>query len=625
MLRSFIFLLVLGAAQVLSAQNTDLFFPRNLQRAYDKGTRSPDGAPGPNYWQNRASYTIQASLEPKKRLLSGQATIVYTNNSPDSLTTIRFKLAHDRYRKGSLRSEDLAPSDIDEGVAIHQLSYNGQRVSTAKQRRARTFLDLQLEKGNALKAGATATITVQWSYTLPADKDAARECVCDPTTFFVPYWYPQIAVYDDLNGWANTPYSGQQEFYHDFADYDVTITMPRGFMVWATGEWQNPADLLTPAYLNRFNQAHATDEVVKIWTEAELKTGAVFKKQKQHSFRYTASDVPDFTFAASDHYNWDASSVVVDAASGRQTFVSAAYDTGSKDFYRVAGIAARGIRLMSTWLPGYPFPYPCMTVFNGNDGMEYPMMVNDASLGENDPTSLTVHEVAHTYFPFMMGINEQEYAWMDEGWASFFDGLLADSLTGRTSGGGRGYAFGAGTDSDVPPMVRSSNLSGRAYGIASYARPQAAYLTLLDLLGYETFHRCMTGYMDRWKGKHPTPYDFFNSWNELSGQNLNWFWKPWFFEWGYPDLAVQGVRRDATADRDVIFIKKEGSLPLPVHLSISYTDGSQQTLHLGADIWKAGNPTAHVDAEAGKTVKKVSLGGRNIPDTGAKNNSWSKE
>jgi len=623
MYRAFLLFLFLGVANALFAQPTELFFPRNLQRAYDKGTRSADGKPGPNYWQNRATYQIKVGLEPKKRRLSGEATIVYTNNSPDSLNQIRFKLAADRYRKGSLRDEDVNPDDVGDGVTIEALVYNGKPVPAKEQRRRNTFLELSL-RGNSLPPGASATVTVKWAYTLPADKGATRECVCDPTTFFVPYWYPQIAVYDDIRGWANTPYSGQQEFYHDFADYDVTITMPRGYMVWATGEWQNPGDLLEKTYLDRFNAAHSSTEVIKIFTEAELKAGGVFKKNKQHVFRYKASGVPDFTFAASDHYNWDATSVVVDDRTGRRTFVGAAYDTGSKDYYRVARIAADGIRLMSTWQPGYPFPYPCMTVFNGNDGMEYPMMVNDASLGDRDPTSLTIHEVSHTYFPFMMGINEQEYAWMDEGWANFFDHLLADSLTGNKSSV-RGYGFSAGTDTDVPPMVRSSFLSGGAYGIASYSRPQNAYLTLLDLLGYETFHRCMAEYMDRWKGKHPMPYDFFNTWNNVSGQDLNWFWKAWFFEWGHPDLGVQSVVREDAANRDVILVEKKGSIPVPVHLAITYTDGSTQTIHQSAGVWRAGNPVTRIDCPAGKTVGKVALGDRTIPDVDRKNNTWSKD
>ncbi len=279
-------------------------------------------------------------------------------------------------------------------------------------------------------------------------------------------------MYDDLHGWASAPYNGLQEFYHDFSNYDVSITLPKGYQAWATGEWQNAAEILQPQYLERWQEAHTNQEVISIFSEAELRSGRVFKNLKKNVFHFKATDVPDFAFAASDHYNWDATSVVVDNKTNRRTLVSAAYDSQSRDFKRVARIAADGIRLMSTWLPGYPFPYPSLTVFNGNDGMEYPMMINDASVSEDYVTSLTVHEASHTYFPFMMGINEQYYAWMDEGWASFFDHFVADSLENKKS---RLGSWGFGNDWEVPPMVPSRALDGRSYGFAAYTRPQLAY------------------------------------------------------------------------------------------------------------------------------------------------------
>ncbi len=625
MLRLFaVGLLFCTALFPLSAQDTasSLFVPRNLLRAYQKGTRSFDGTPGPAYWQNRATYRMRVSVEPKQRRLSGEAIIVYYNQSPDTLRLLRFKLAADRYRKGSLRDDDVDPNDVGEGVRIEQLAINGRSFPEKNQTRRRTFLDVSLQS-RPLLPGDSASIAVRWSYTLPANPRATRECVCDPTTFFIPYWYPQVAVYDDIRGWAGTPYSGQQEFYHDFADYDVAITFPKGYMVWATGEWQNAADLLMPSYLERFQRAHRSDTVISIFSEDDLKRGEVFRRAKKHTFHYRALGVPDFAFAASDHYRWDATSVLVDSTTGRRTLVSAAYNPTSRDFYRVARIAADGIRLMSTWMPGYPFPYPSMTVFNGNDGMEYPMMVNDASVSPADPTNLTVHEVAHTYFPFMMGINEQEYAWMDEGWASFFDFLLADSLTGRKSNL-RGYAIAAGNDFDVPPMVRSSFLRSPAYGIASYSRPQSAYLVLLDQLGYDTFHQCMVEYMNRWKGKHPTPYDFFFTWNQVSGQNLNWLWKPWFFEWGYPDIAIRSVERDSAAQQDAITVERVGNLPIPIHLTLTYSDRSQEHIHLRADVWKDGRTSCVVRAAVGKTVERAELGHRTIADSDRTNNSWKR-
>lgn len=620
MSRFLLSLVLLGLTFGACAQSS-LFVPRNLLRAYDKNTRSRDGQPGASYWQNRAAYVINASLDPKKRRLSGEETVTYTNNSPDSLKFIRFKLAHDRYRKGSLRSSDVEPSDVDDGVRIEALTFNGQAVPEKQRRRYNTFLDVQLGAAR-LAPKTSATITVKWSYTLPAGKGAERECVCDASTFFVPYWYPQIAVYDDLRGWADAPYTGLQEFYHDFADYDVRFSLPKGYMMWATGEWQNPGEVLEPAYFERFQKAHTSNEVVSVFTEAELKSGGVFKKAKKNVFRYKATEVPDFAFGASDHYNWDATSVVVDDRTGRRTFVSAAYDTQSKDYYNVARIAADGIRLMSTWLPGYPFPYPCETVFNGNDAMEFPMMVNDASTRENAVTSLTLHEVSHTYFPFMMGINEQEYAWMDEGWAAFFDYVLTDSLTRGKQGNVRDYSAISGNDGDVPPMVRSRFLSGGAYRVASYQRPQAAYLCLLDQLGYETFHKCMRTYMDRWKGKHPMPFDFFYTWNESAGQNLDWFWKPWFFEWGSADLGIQGVMKDEAAGCQLIYVERKGALPVPVHLAVEYSDGSSETFHRKPDVWRDGKTLLRVPCPAGKSPKNITLGKPAIPDVERKDNVW---
>jgi Peptidase family M1 domain len=614
----------LAALHSLFAQ-TSLFLPRNYLKSYDRGTRSWDGKPGQNYWQNRAAYNIAAKIEPKTRLLSGDETITYTNNSPDTLKSVRFKLQHDRYRKGAQRSSDLDPSDVsDEGTHIENLTFNGMPVDASDQNRFATFLDISL-KNTPVLPKSTVTFTVRWSYTLPAAKGSARECVCDSSTFFVPYWYPQIAVYDDLNGWASFPYTGQQEFYNDFSDYDVTINMPAGFQVWATGEWQNATDILSPEYFSRWEKAHSSASVISIFSEKELKMGGVYKTSERSNigFHFKASDVPDFAFASSDHNNWDANSVIVDDKTGRRTFVSAAYNTASTDYPQVAKIAADGIRAMSTYLPGYPFPYPVMTVFNGDDGMEYPMMCNDVSTAPRSPLGLTLHEISHTYFPFMMGINEQDHAWMDEGWAAFFDYLLSDSLSNHTEGAVRDYSSIAGTENDVPPMVRARNL-GTAYRNASYQRPSQAYFTLLDLLGYEKFHACMTEYMNRWKGKHPAPFDFFQTWNDASGQNLDWFWKPWFFDWGYPDLGIQGVITDEAAHCQVIMIERKGNIPVPIQLDVEYSDGSKETFHQTAAVWRDGKQNLKVACAEGKKVKSAMLGRTTIPDVDRADNKWPK-
>ena len=606
-----------------NAQKTSLPFPRNFETVYEKGLRNWDGTPGANYWQNRSDYKIKVELQPKKREVEGEQSVTYFNNSPDSLKFIRLKLLHDLYRKGGQRSSDIDPKDITDGVEIEALSINGEPISKDAQGRHDSYLDVRLKKPLAPKQ--SLKLDISWEFTMPSDENATRECVCDPTTFFIPYFYPEIAVYDDLHGWASAPYNGLQEFYHDFSNYDVTITVPKNYQVWATGEWQNAAEMLQPTFYERWQKAHMDTEVSSIFTEAELKSGKVFKKASKNVFHFIATDVPDFTFATSAHYNWDASSVVVDKQSGRKTFVSAAYDSKSTDFKKVARIAADGINLMSNWLPGYPFPYPSLTVFNGNDGMEYPMMINDASVSEDFVTGLTVHESAHTYFPFMMGINEQYYAWMDEGWANFFDHFLADSLEHKQSSiGGRGF----GNDWEVPPMVPSRALDGRSYGFAAYTRPQLAYVQLLDLLGYEQFHLCLKTYMDRWKGKHPGPYEFFNTFNHVSGQNLDWYWKPWFFEFGYPEMSLEVAKMDNASGGPnyVAYVERKGIIPVPIHLEIEYQDGTKAQIHKTAEAWKDSNKkVVQIPLASGKTPKKVTLGGKTIPEVKPKDNVWSME
>ncbi|MBC7891285.1 MAG: hypothetical protein H7Y12_03655, partial [Sphingobacteriaceae bacterium] len=291
----------------------NLFVAREIQAAYDKGTRSTDGKPGPNYWQNYSDYKIRVALDPATRLISGSETVTYHNESPNTIQNLVIRLYPEIFDKSNARDPrnveavDLKDSAV---VKLPVVRINGQDV---KPNRQGTNAILRIPGG--LETKKTLTLDVTWSYPIP-EKSHIREGTYFKTSFMVAYWYPQIAVYDDLNGWASHPYTGQQEFYNEFADYDVTINMPQGFQVWATGEWQNAKDVLNPAYYSRWEKAHSSAEVISVFSEKELKAKQVFKNSgaSHMAFRFKASDVPDFAFATSDHYNWDATSVVVVAA-----------------------------------------------------------------------------------------------------------------------------------------------------------------------------------------------------------------------------------------------------------------------------------------------------------------------
>lgn len=603
-----------------SAQNApSLYMPLNIKDCYEKGTRSDDGKPGAAYWQNKANYLIDVSVDIPNKTVNGSVSITYTNNSPDTLKTIRLKMAHDLWKKGNPRNYPLPVQDIGDGMVVSNVQIDGSSKFQRAPIQSSTFLNLFPKQ--ALAPGGQMEISMDWSYVAPSSPGTPRECVCDSTTWFLAYWYPQVAVYDDLHGWASVPYNGMQEMYNDFSDYEVNITVPADIMVWSTGEWANPGEVLKPKFLSRFKEAQRSKEVVSIFSKEDYERGKPFFKKSSgtHTYVYKAQNVPDFAFALSNYYLWDAHTITVDANTGRKALVAAAYNPASEDYYEVCEIAGKGIKLMSEWLPGYPYPYPAMTVFNGDDGMEFPMMCNDVSTAPRSPIGLTVHESSHTYFPFMMGINEQYYAWMDEGWAAFFDVLVTDSVAGKPQGSLRNYPDYAGTDGDMPPMVPSCQL-GTAYRVASYNRPQAAYMNLYQMLGYETFHKCMVEYMDRWKGKHPQPFDFFNTWNEVSGQNLNWFWKPWFFDWGYPDLAVEGLQ--STGRGEEVIIKNSGTMPMSVFGTIEFEDGSTQNIRLTSEVWKSGNQTVKVQIPADKKVVKVQIGDPHVSDKFESNNIW---
>ena len=266
-------------------------------------------------------------------------------------------------------------------------------------------------------------------------------------------------------------------------------------------------------------------------------------------------------------------------------------------------------------MPNVPFPYPSLTVFNGSGGMEFPMIVNDGSAGTRQGmVSVTSHEIAHTYFPFMTGINERKYAWMDEGWAAF---LPMEQAVQR-------YEEFAGNDIEIPLMVPSITLGGNTYHstyrTSAYYRSSVAYSILKNLLGDDLFKKCLGEYINRWKGKHPMPFDFFNTFNDVSGMDLTWFWKPWFFEFGYPDLKISAV--NYSDNNYTIEVEKVGKLPVPVVVKIIDGNGEVKTQEINVTYWKDNTVKQTVIFENITNIKKIVLGNSIIPDADKSNNVW---
>lgn len=609
------------------AQKTDLYIPLNILKAYNDGTRSFNGVPGPNYWENYADYSINASLNPLSRMIVGNEKIYYTNNSPDTLKALVIRLYQDIFRKGNYRDFPIDSSDLTNGMNIKSLFINGDSINLSPllHQTFRFGTNLYVILPKPVLPKTKTEISCDWSFVISL-KSNIRMGTIDSSSYYVGYWYPQISVYDDIDGWDRYDYTGLQEFYNNFGDFNVNITVPKNFVVWATGILQNPAELLSPNILAKMNEAERSDSVIHIITKNDLLNGNITLNNSYNIWKFKASNVSDFAFAVSDHFLWDGGSVITDKQSGNRTFVNAAYSQSAKDFPQVTDIAMKSIEYFSNEIPGIPFPYPKMTVVNGSNrgGMEYPMMVNDYSAPNLVRTvGVTSHEIAHTYFPFFMGTNERKYAWMDEGWATALPVDLQNKLApedDQRQSIAKQYELNAGSEMEEPMMVSSELLKSESYTVASYYRPAEAYLFLRDMLGDETFLKALHEYLNRWNGKHPIPYDFFFTFNDASGQNLDWFWKPWFFESGYPDLGIKSVQsEDNTVN---IIVEKIGNIPIPVKLKVVYKDGTVDSLYKSAFVWRNGDKDLPLTFNSNKPVLRVELGSRQIPDVNPSNNIY---
>ncbi|MCB9315490.1 MAG: M1 family metallopeptidase [Lewinellaceae bacterium] len=619
-IRCFPFLLLLAATGLLRAQQP-LPIARNIQTAFEKNTRSHSGQPGKNYWQNTADYDLKINFNPATRLVGGTADMVYTNNSPDTLSSIHFKLYPNLYQSGSMRLAAFKAADIGDGVTLEKIRVNGTEkpVKQARIRGTEMFLPVP-----PLLPNGQIHIAIDFSYYLN-EGSHMRTGAIDQGAYFVAYFFPRIAVYDDVDGWNTNPYLGTQEFYNDFCNFKAAITVPKDYLVWATGDLKNCHDVLNPAYCQRLAAAETEDAQVNIVDSSDLRFGKITLDRPVNTFEFEATNVTDFVFATSNHYMWQSTSLVVDSTTGRRTRVDAVFNPAHKDYFRVLSDARATVAAMSFRFPKWPFPYAHETVFDGLDQMEYPMMVNDNPVEDvAESIELTDHEIFHTMFPFYMGTNETKYGWMDEGWATIGEWLISpmiDPSIVDTYGVGP-YERSAGTEGDLPITTLSTQLSGVGFFTNSYPKPAMGYLYVKDLLGDDLFHKALHHYIRTWQGKHPLPWDFFNCMNAGAGQNLNWFWKAWFFDNGVPDLAIQMVQ--PTGRKKRISVALKGSKPLPIDLTVTYADGSTEKIHRSIGVWENGAQVADIPVSSKNDIVKVELSDPHVPDVDRSDNVWVK-
>lgn len=583
--------------------------------------RSSNGAPGPDYWQQRADYTITASLDTTTTQVAGAVQIRYTNNSPDTLRYIWLQVDQNLYRSGS-KGSALFPADSRWGVRGFEGGYDLADVQvngTAVQPRINDTM-MRLDLPTPLSPhGGNATISMRYTFRVP--EHGSDRMGRDSALYELAQWFPRMAVYDDVRGWNTDPYLGQGEFYLEFGNFDYAVTVPAGYTVAGSGVLQNPEQVLTVEQRRRLALASRSADVVRIISEAEAKARVT---PGTKTWRFRAVNVHDVAWAAAPDFRWDATSWNGVLAQAYYEFPKA-----GKAWESAAEQTQWTIRHYSETF--FPFPYPQATSVAGPvGGMEYPMFVM-VHYGSADPASIfgTInHEHGHEWFPMIVGSNERRYAWMDEGFNTYLN-VFANKARypGQNAYPGylKNWADAIARDIDSPLMTAPDNIDAAALGAIGYRKPAVVLLTLRNhVIGAESFDAAFRQYIRNWAFKHPTPGDFFRSIENATGEDLSWFWKSFFYTNDVLDIGVDGVTQRTTDGQAyaTISLRRMTSVPFPVRLRVAYSDGTTQDFTVPVNIWARGDRFKAILAVRG-TVTGVRLWpDPSVPDWNASNDTW---
>ncbi|RYY62116.1 MAG: M1 family peptidase, partial [Chitinophagaceae bacterium] len=532
-------------AASLSAQSTynakELFNPQFYPYP-GNSVRSSGGAPGPDYWQNKADYTIDCSLDTLKQKVTGEVLITYTNNSPDNLPFLWLQLDQNIYKKDSRGSSTTtqaggrwANGQFTEGDVIRSITVeSGSNKYTPKYTVTDTRMQVWL-KETLKAAGDKVRLKISFSFDIPeyGTDRMGRLATKNGWIYQVAQWFPRLCVYDDIQGWNVLPYLGAGEFYLEYGDISFNVTAPADLMVVGSGELQNPEECFTAEQLKRYNNARESDRTVVIRSEKELKDPASFVKKNTLTWKFKINNTRDAAWSASRAFIMDAARI--NLPEGKKSLAVSVYPSESangkkgNDWRRSTEMIKGSIEHYSSmW---YPYPYPAaINVAGIVGGMEYPGIVfcSSASLG-SELWSVTDHELGHTWFPMIVGSNERKYAWMDEGFNTFINDLSTESFNkGEFKEAGFfgdpssemmvKYTFNEEMDGlfTTPDVIQQNNL-----GVAAYMKPSQMLHLLRDVvLGQDRFDAAFREYVHRWAFKHPTPWDFFHTMENVAGEDL---------------------------------------------------------------------------------------------------------
>ncbi|MEI8060004.1 MAG: M1 family metallopeptidase, partial [Ferruginibacter sp.] len=601
-------------------------------------SRAATGEPNIGYWQNRADYKIAASLNEDSHEITGSVTILYKNNSPHILPFLWLQLDQNLFNKDS-RGQSRMPVNTRSRYGDSKSNFNGGYKITNVTYEDATPVDylindtrMQVRLRTNLKAGGDVVkLKIDYSFTLP--EYGADRCGILSTKngdiFTVAQWYPRMCVFDDVRGWNTDPYLGPSEFYLEYGDFDVALTVPASHIVVCSGELQNASEVLTATQVKRLQEAKQSDNTIMIRTEKEISDPTSRPAGTMLTWKFKITNARDVAWASSKSFIWDAAKI--NLPSGKPCLATSVYpveSNGKKAWGRATEYTKASIENYSKrW---FEFPYPVASNVASNvGGMEYPGIVFCGNKAQTAGLfGVTDHEFGHTWFPMIVGSNERRYGWMDEGFNTFINSIAADDFNnGEYKNPKQNMQFAAGYmfryESEpiflMPDAMREANI-----GIALYAKPGYG-LELLrnEILGPTRFDYAFKTYIKRWAFKHPTPWDFFRTMENAAGEDLAWFWKGWFLENYKLDQGIVSVEKDKyDSSATIVTIANFQEMAMPVNISYETKSGTTGKIHLPVEIW---NNTYiwKVKLPTSEQVIKIEIDAEKVfPDVNSGNNIW---
>ncbi len=615
--------------------------PAFFRAALEAGTRSPDGHPGPGYWQVYTDYDIDARLDPLGGILSGSETVRFHNRSPHAVPTIVLFLHQNIHAPGAVRH---GAEEVTGGVRLERVRSGGVDLLPAPGLGGAGYREdggvVYVRLPEPVEAGGTAELEIAWSFVVPQN-GGGRMGHSDRELYFMAYWFPKVAVFDDLRGWDAEPYLGA-EFYEGYGDYQVRLTVPNGWTVMAAGSLENAEEVLSARTRARMAAAAAADTLVQIAARQDRENGSVTVLSPSGSltYRFHAQNVRDFTWTTSNTQLWTGTSSRVPDRDGNgredRVAIHSFWRESRAPLWADQALYAKHSIEFESRFTGLTYPWPHMTSVEGTDiiggGMEFPMFTLIGPYQGREPFdlySVTAHELGHMWVPMIVGANEKRHAWIDEGFTTFLENQTEPDYWPGVEDQDRedmeAYLRVARMELEQSMMRHGDYYEpGPGYGNASYQKPASLLVTLRNLLGKETFMEGYQGFLRDWAYKHPSPWDFFNTFERVAGRDLDWFWTSFYYETWALDHAVGGVA--AEGEETVITVEDRGWAFMPTRVRIETAGGRVLEREVPVSHWLKGETRAQIrlPRSEGEVVKVAIDPEAHLPDVNRENNVWER-